>query len=188
MLDFVIVGINILLRQFCFEIVRKIAYDKESRRLFRTTKVIFWMQFINTAILLFVVNANMTQSPLTFGLVGGSLRDFNRTWFKIIGNTIIGTMIINVGMPVVESLMELMFKTVERCVDRGCCPKTGYETQKTGTWEYIELYAGIDHLFHYGYSTVLVTVFVTFMFGFGIPILFPIAACVFIVLYRVEKF
>ena len=130
----------------------------------------------------------MTQSPLTFGLVGGSLRDFNRTWFKIIGNTIIGTMIINVIMPVVESLIEILTKSLERCADRGCCPKTGYETNKTGTWEYIELYAGIDHLFHYGYSTVLVTVFVTFMFGFGIPILFPIATCVIMVLYRVEKF
>ena len=64
------------------------------------------MQFLNTAVLLFIVNANMTQSPITFGLVGGSLRDFNRTWFKIIGNTVIGTMIIGVLMPVIEALIE----------------------------------------------------------------------------------
>jgi tetrahydromethanopterin S-methyltransferase subunit D len=62
------------------------------------------MQFINTAILLFLVNAKMKQNPVNFGLVGGSLRDFNRTWFKLIGNTIIGTMIIGILMPVVEQL------------------------------------------------------------------------------------
>ena len=35
---------------------------------------------------------------------------------------------------------------------------------------------------------MLVIVFVTFMFGFGIPILFPIAAASIFVLYRVEKY
>lgn len=97
----------------------------------RTTKVVFWMQFLNTAILLFVVNANMTTSPLTFGLVGGSLRDFNRTWFKIIGNTIIGTMIIGIIMPIIEALTEKILRTIERCQDRGCCPKDKYQTKLT---------------------------------------------------------
>lgn len=90
------------------------------------------MQFINTAILLFLVNANMTQSPITFGLVGGSLRDFNRTWFKLIGNTIIGTMIISCIMPFVEIINDAFQRCLERCLDRGCCPKTPYVTKKTG--------------------------------------------------------
>ena len=77
---------------------------------------------MNTAILLFIVYANMTTSPLTFGLVGGSLRDFNRTWFKIIGNTIIGTMILGILMPIIEAIVEKIILTIERCVDQGCCP------------------------------------------------------------------
>lgn len=154
----------------------------------RTTKVVFWMQFLNTAILLFLVNANMTTSPLTFGLVGGSLRDFNRTWFKIIGNTIIGTMLITVIMPVIEALIEKILLTIERCHDRGCCPKDKYVTSQTSIQEYIELYSGISHMVHYGYSSMLVIVFVTFMFGFGIPILFPIATASLFILYRVEKY
>ena len=35
---------------------------------------------------------------------------------------------------------------------------------------------------------MLVIVFVTFMFGFGIPVLFPIATLSLFVLYRVEKY
>jgi len=54
--------------------------------------------------------------------------------------------------------------------------------------DYIELYSGIDHMIHYGYSTMLLIVFVTFMFGFGIPILFPVATATLFILYRVEKY
>ena len=146
------------------------------------------MQFINTAILLFFVNANMTQSPITFGLVGGSLRDFNRTWFKLIGNTVIGAMIIGIFMPIVEQLTEWIIGSLEKCADRGCCPKSKYVTKKTGIAEYVDVYGGINHQIHYGYSTLLVIVFVTFLFGFGIPILFPIAALSILVLYCTEKY
>ena len=107
-------------------------YDQETKRLYRTAKVIFWMQFVNTAILLFLVNANMTQSPVTFGLVGGSLREFNRTWFKLIGNTIIGTMIISCIMPIIEVIVDRILIRCEILLDRGCCPKDEYVTKKTG--------------------------------------------------------
>mmetsp|Transcript_5869 Transcript_5869/g.7950 ORF Transcript_5869/g.7950 Transcript_5869/m.7950 type:complete len:188 (+) Transcript_5869:583-1146(+) len=146
------------------------------------------MQFVNTAILLFVVNANMTQSPITFGLVGGSLRDFNRTWFKLIGNTIIGTMIISCIIPAIELLINAFLRGLERCLDRGLCTRDPYVTKKTGIQEYIELYSGVNHSIHYGFSSLLVIIFVTFSFGFGIPVLFPIASLAIGVLYRVEKF
>lgn len=97
-------------------------------------------------------------------------------------------MIIGIIMPVVESLFDKIKLSIERCADRGCCPKSKYETKKTGFAEYIRLYAGVDHPLHYGYSTLLVIIFITFMFGFGIPILFPIAALSIFVLYCVEKF
>jgi len=168
--------------------INKLDYDQETKRLYRSANVIFWMQFINTAVLLFLVNANMTQSPITFGLVGGSLREFNRTWFKLIGNTIIGTMVISCTMPIVEVMVDRTLSYFEKLLDRGCCPKDDYVTRKTGIQEYIELYAGSEHTIHYGFSSLLIIIFVTFTFGFGIPILFPIAAFALSILYRVEKF
>ena len=131
-LEVVIIVFNIILRKMVFYQINKLDYDQETKRLYRTTKVIFWMQFINTAILLFLVNANMTQSPITFGLVGGSLREFNRTWFKLIGNTIIGTMVISCLLPIIESLVDGLVACFERTLDQGCCPKDRYVTKKTG--------------------------------------------------------
>ena len=40
---------------------------------------------------------------------------------------------------------------------------------------------------HYKYSSVLTIVYMTFMFGFGMPVLFPIAMASFLVLYGLEK-
>lgn len=40
---------------------------------------------------------------------------------------------------------------------------------------------------HYKYSTILNVTFITFMFGFGMPLLWPIAVFCFCILYFMEK-
>lgn len=40
---------------------------------------------------------------------------------------------------------------------------------------------------HYKYSSIMTITYITFFFGFGMPILFPIACGSFIVLYVVER-
>lgn len=52
---------------------------------------------------------------------------------------------------------------------------------------YIELYAGPVFYMHYKYSMILNIIFVTFTFGAGMPILFPIATLTFLTLYILEK-
>lgn len=69
--------------------------------------------------MLLIVNAGMRDNPVSYGIVGGSLQDFNRTWFNIVGNTLLGTLIINVIMPVVESTWKKFKKFVLRGLDQG---------------------------------------------------------------------
>lgn len=40
---------------------------------------------------------------------------------------------------------------------------------------------------HYKYSSIMTNTYITFMYGFGMPILFPLAMVSFLVLYVVEK-
>ena len=49
-------------------------------------------------------------------------------------------------------------------------------TNATTVQQYIDIYAGSEILMEYRYAYILTTIFVTFTFGFGIPILFPICA------------
>lgn len=49
------------------------------------------------------------------------------------------------------------------------------------------MYSGEEYYMHYKYSSILNITFVTFMYGAGIPILFPVAFVSLLVLFLVEK-
>lgn len=51
-----------------------------------------------------------------------------------------------------------------------------------------ELYSGFQFDIHYHYSQILVIVWITFLFGSGLPILFPIALFGMVVLYVTNRF
>jgi hypothetical protein len=60
-------------------------------------------------------------------------------------------------------------------------------TNKKSLQTYVELYSGPIFFIHYKYSSIMNIVFVTMMYGMGLPILFPIAAFSFLTLYCMEK-
>lgn len=51
----------------------------------------------------------------------------------------------------------------------------------------MDIHSGPEYLIHYKYSTIMNIVFVTFMYGAGLPVLFPIALFSLIVLYTIER-
>jgi hypothetical protein len=51
----------------------------------------------------------------------------------------------------------------------------------------LDVYSGPVYFMHYKYSSIMTIAFITFIYGFGMPILFPIACASFLVLYLVEK-
>ena len=167
-------------------LVNWIGFRTETMRLSYTTTVTFVVQFFNTAFLLLLVGANMSEQPFGFGLNGGSFTDFNSAWFRTLGNTLAGTMWFNAFFPVIEALGYFGLRIFFRLLDKGCsCDK--YKTKKTSIQAYLNVYTGPVYLMHYKYSTMLNVIFVTFVYGAGIPILFPIAALSMLILYFQEK-
>jgi len=87
---------------------------------------------------------------------------------------------------------------VKRFFDRGSCSKNSRgefkyletnrrKTKKSDVNGYADLYSGPTLDVAAIYSRVLTIVFVTFMYGFGLPILYPIAALSLLLLYATEK-
>ncbi len=60
-------------------------------------------------------------------------------------------------------------------------------TNKKSIQTYVETHSGPVFFIHYKYSAILNIVFVTMMYGLGLPILFPIASIALFVLYFMEK-
>jgi hypothetical protein len=128
----------------------------------------------------------MSEQPITFWLTGGAFADFNDMWFRSIGNTLVGTMYLNAFFPIIEALGYWALRILFRFLDKGCsCDK--YKTKKTSIQSYIDTYTGPIYLMHYKYSALLNIVFVTFMYGLGMPVLFPIAILSFVIMYAQEK-
>ena len=92
----------------------------------------------------------------------------------------------NIYWPVMEFFAFYGMRFVFRLLDKSF--KIGSNsTKKTTIQQYIELYSGPVFFIHYKYSSILNIVFVTMMYGIGLPILFPIAAGSLFVLYMMEK-
>lgn len=118
----------------------------------------------------------------------GDIPDFNSEWFRRLGNTIQGTMIFSAYFPILEFFGFWGMRLGFRLLDSSFCGIFNpYKTKKTAIQPYINTYAGPVYFLHYKYSSCLNICFVTFLYGFGIPMLFPIACASFTVLYFVEK-
>ena len=149
------------------------------------TRVTFYVLFLNTAWLLLLVNANMTQQPISFGL-NGPMSDFNSDWFRTTGNLMISTMIFNAYYPLLEFCLYWAMRILPRLLDSSWT-LNHLKTKSTSVQGYIDVWGGPLFYTHFKYSAILNVVFVTFMYGFGLPILFPIACITFMVTYIIEK-
>ena len=96
-------------------------------------------------------------------------------------------MMFNIYWPLIEFSIYWAMRAGFRLKDRGCKSCNVENTKKTTIQQYVELYSGPNYFIHYKYSAILNITFVTFMYGLGLPILFPIAVCAFFVLFMVEK-
>jgi hypothetical protein len=104
-------------------------------------------------------------------------------------------MIFNVMWPLIEFFAFWSMRQLARIYDRGFSGGisgifSSGDRGKTKTitiYQYVDLYSGPIYMIHYKYSSIINVTLIAFMFGAGIPILFPIAATSFAVLYVVEK-
>ena len=184
-LSYLLIGINYILRTICIMLVDWIGFSTETVRLSKTTTITFVVQFFNSAFLLLMVNANLSEQPFTFGLTAGTMPDFNSLWFRSVGDVIVAAMIFNVYYPIIEVAMYWGLRVLFRCMDRGC--KLSGPTKSTSIQGYVSTYQGPMYFMHYKYSSILTIVYMTMMYGFGMPVLFPIAMLSFLILYFVEK-
>ena len=94
------------------------------------------------------------------------------------------TMLINSIYPYIDFCISIGMKLAFRAKD-SCCWRR--DTKCLTIQQYVNLYAGPQHLMHFKYAAILNTVWVTFMFGLALPMLFPIAAFTFFNYYFCER-
>jgi len=101
----VIIIVNFLMQKIFSELAKFEKYNYASSELASRITKIFIASFINTGIIIFVVNFKFTEGtkyPNIFeGIFNGKYKDFNHDWFKRVGTVVAMTMFINMfSMPI----------------------------------------------------------------------------------------
>jgi hypothetical protein len=91
-------------------------------------------------------------------------------------------MIINGLFPLAEFPMAYPKLWIARKLDTDWTDDS-YKTKKSNMQTYIDIYSGPEYLIHFKYSHIMNVIFVTMMYGLGVPVLFLVAVLSYLVLY-----
>lgn len=124
-----------------------------------------------------LVNAKLTYAPgfIKWFPFHRDYVDFTENWFYDLAPNIVKMMISLGVVPWVEFILFFLIKSIRRYRDSGSIfshhnHKTKCCTQK----QYVDLYGGGDFQIHFRYASIMTMVFLSFMYGMAIPILFPV--------------
>jgi len=147
---------------------------------------VFAVAFINNALLIMLMSANFEFAPTIFD---GKYSDFNLDWFIDIGSIVVASMIFTALYPLIELVGFGGILYLKRVADQKTLfiERIPFKTQKQTGTQYFDLYAGPAYAIHYKYSYINNICFVTFMYGPGIPVLFPIGLLGLINLFIAER-
>jgi len=171
-------------------IANKIGFSNESKKATFITYSVFYTQFFQTGILCLI--APWCVREFTTGFInsffGGIYTDMNAFWFADVGYVIVFNMCFNASWPIMEFFLFYALRHVKRMRDQKKFWPNAIEKTTTETlFGFTELYSGPKFAVHYKYSYIMMVVFVTFMYGAILPILFPIALLQIFVLYVCER-
>ena len=155
-----------------------------------TTKI-FIAKFLNTAIVVVIVNATLEtynvniESP-HFPLLAGAYNDFNMRWYFYVGAPIIMTVCMN---SVTELSMPFALKAYQYYKIYKDRNKSGNKTisKKETQHDYDKMFIGGNFLLADQYASCLNTIFVVFLYSGGMPVLIFITCLIFYLKYKIEK-
>ena len=105
---------------------------------------IFVSQYLNTAVLVLLIQANFEFSGFPLGFAfHRQYSDFSALWYSNIGAALTQTMLINAFMPLVDWAFFFM-KVGQRWMDRGF-GKDPFNTKKVTIYQYVDLYSGNEY-------------------------------------------
>uniref|UniRef100_K3X9A9 CSC1/OSCA1-like 7TM region domain-containing protein n=1 Tax=Globisporangium ultimum (strain ATCC 200006 / CBS 805.95 / DAOM BR144) TaxID=431595 RepID=K3X9A9_GLOUD len=166
----IVVIVNLLLKAILRAFANFERHSSESAKASAIAIKMFSAQFLNTAIIVLVVNATLglNKIPLAKELFNGKYRDFEREWYPTVGMGITMTMLINAFVPQLLLFVQMfVLAPIRRCLTR----------RKIRTQHQMnQLYAGPQFDIAVRYPMILNSVFVTMVFCGGSPVLLFIAS------------
>lgn len=133
---------------------------------------VFVSQFVNTAVIVFLVNYD------GLFVFNGKYSDFGRDWFADVGSVMSTTLLMNGFAPAALNIFYWLCTVVHRCC-------TGSKLKHQA--ELLQLYTNPPFDISYRYAQVLVTCFCTLLYSPGLPLVNLFATLFFFITYWTDK-
>ncbi|CAD7940597.1 unnamed protein product [Amoebophrya sp. A120] len=175
--SFIVVGMNVVL-EHCLNAMSMWARPLSITALNNALMwKLFLMEFVNTAIVILLVNTRFDYNGPLLGK--GDYTDFEFDWYADVGVGIVVTMMINVFSPHVGTVLKGYLRKKRR--------KRLLRSKVKIAEDMTELYLGAQFELATRYSTILTVVFVTLMYSAAIPLLLWMATLTFTLLFWCDK-
>jgi len=116
----------------------------------------FLVQYVNIGIIVILMYANVDEAnlPSDFPILRGDYKKFNIDWYKVVGSTLMMTMIIQIVAPHLSYLVKQVGKQILRCFDQKClCSEK--RTMQILQEDYEAKYMGLEFEIDKRYSQIL---------------------------------
>lgn len=143
---------------------------------------------MNTGFVLFVVNyfapkalreAVLALPGVGFLLFRGPFAELTRGWYALVGVTLVTNMVINMFVPASVTIAKLFVTSLKRWCCRG---RVAHQA------ELIELYTNPEFDIKVKYAQLLTTIFVTLIYGSGLPLLYFLASIFMFLQFWADKY
>lgn len=154
---------------------------------------VFLMSFINTAILIIVAQNCFVASQERYeandkrDIFIGMFIEFDVQWYLSLGPVVIFAQACMLVFPHLFIVFESMYAGLLRCYDR----KGSFNTKKTRCIiqdDYEKIYTGPEFVLEVRYAQIIFTIFVTFTFSSGMPVMYIFNFFIIMVQYWVDKY
>ena len=158
-------------------------YKKVSVLELNETIWVFLTQYINTGLILLLINANMSEIFAPLGIIfNGKYNDFSNKWFNYVGCLFINTMLVASLGPIIQQLVAFALLYVNRFMDTKFS-RPGSQT----IYNYMDHYGGQQFSLPPKFAVILRVCFISQMYGTGLPLLIPLSLLTVTLLYIFDK-
>ena len=143
------------------------------------------ISFVNIGLVVLLVNMNFGYD-FEIPLLQGRYDEFSVEWYRLVGSAICVQMALMIFTQHGANSGFQILGCCKRCSNRGC-RLSAKHTNSLSQEDYEDVNVGSDPCMDYKYASMLTVVFVTMLYGSGIPILYLISAVFFFATYWVDK-
>lgn len=144
------------------------------------------VEFINTAVIILLVNFRLNFYLYGIPIIAGQYSEFSVDWYRMVGSTIILTMLLRLITPHIITSFYILIKLCKRWYDRKWTLKK-HHTRQVLQEDYEEINSGSDFLLDSRYASVLTTIFMVMMYSAGMPMMYLIGFGYFFITYWTDK-